>query len=132
MSPKRREAGAQASIGSACVPFHMAIFAPLKNKRRERESSFFSGHRWILRASEVVAWFFQYNDLQHRGKEGSLSNTEDPCQLCKLRSWVIRWARVLYSINSTRSTREEKGAHISGVGGEEPSLWPRIYVTSIK
>ena len=31
---------------------------------------FFSGRRQVLKASDMVSWFFQYSNIQHRGKMG--------------------------------------------------------------
>ena len=42
-------------------------------KKRENVGNanipFYRGHRWILRASQLVYWFFQYNNLQHRANK---------------------------------------------------------------
>ena len=43
----------------------------IKKTSRTRIFSIYSGHRWILGASELVSSFFQYSNLQHRGKKGS-------------------------------------------------------------
>ena len=60
---------------------------PLKKKKKKIVGTassvhVYSGHPWILRASELlVSWFFQYTNLQHREKKkkrGSFSN-KDPC-----------------------------------------------------
>ena len=47
---------------------------PFFFKRRNATFHFCSGHRWILRESELVSLLFQYNNLQHRRKK-SISQT---------------------------------------------------------
>ena len=42
---------------------------------------FYSAHRWILRASELVSSFFQYSNLQHRanGKKRAFASQKRTC-----------------------------------------------------
>ena len=67
-----------------CWPFRILagkamLRIPFKNKKKIVVNSklhWYSRHRWILRASEFVSWFFQYNNLHHREKKGYFSNED--------------------------------------------------------
>ena len=55
-----------------------------KQNVRNASLHFYSGHRWILRTSELVPWFFQCNNLHSPGQKiGPLSNA-GPCSNCLL------------------------------------------------
>ena len=66
-------------VDGNCLDYRLFWTLPDKNdledtaqktkSSKTRIFSFPQGIIWILRASEFVSWFFQYNNLQHRGKK---------------------------------------------------------------